>query len=338
MIESSLLNSGLSDIQTTLVLNEVGNLIGIASIAIGIGAILTMFWVSSRIASPIKQLDFQLRSQQIGKKLKNIEISRSQIDQDDEVNEVIYTINSIINQINELENKKDESLAILTHELKTPLASMLGFAQVLQKPKILGELNPKQVKAIKIINKNVTNLKVMITDILDFQKLDLNKMRFEYTNFPITRLLEKLLDTHLTYMQEKQIEYQYLSPGKIFAKSDKDKLEHVFDHLILNAVDFLPQKGGKIEFGAKTKDEEIFFYVKDNGTGVSIEKQKELFKKSQPDKTINRTHGGTGLGLPLCKGIINGLGGKMWVESEPDKGSIFYFTIPIGEEKEEKYD
>ena len=333
-IESSLLSSGLSDIQTTLVLNEVGNLIGVASLVIGIGAILTMFWVSSRIASPIKQLDSQLRSQKVGKKLRNIEISRNRIDQDDEINEVIYTINSIINQINELENKKDESLAILTHELKTPLAAMLGFAQVLQKPKVLGELNPKQVKAIKIINKNVTNLKVMITDILEFQKLDLNKMRFEYTNFPITRLLEKLFDIHRIYLQEKQIEYLYLSPGKIFAKSDKDKIEHVFDHLILNAVDFVPEKGGRIEIGGKTKDNEILFYVQDNGPGVSEEKQKELFKKSPPDKTITRTHGGVGLGLPLCKGIINALGGKLWVESEPDKGSIFYFTIPKGKEKE----
>jgi len=327
-IESSLLGSGLSDMQTASVLNEVRTLLGIAFVIIGTGAILTMFWVSSRITLPIKQLDSQLSSQDIGKKLRNIEIKRSRIDKDDEINDVIYTINSMISQINELEEKEDETLAILTHELKTPLSAVLGFAQVLQKPKVMGELNPKQEKAIKIINNNVTNLKVMIGDLLDYQKLDLNKMRYEYTYVDITKLLEKLFDTHQKYMQEKQIEILYSASGKIFTKTDRERLEHVFGHLILNAADFVPQKGGKIEIGAQTKDGEIIFYVKDNGRGIPVEKQRDLFKKSQRDKTITRIHGGSGLGLAVCKGIINGLGGKIWVESEQGKGSVFYFTIP----------
>jgi signal transduction histidine kinase len=323
--------------QTASVLNEVVTLLGIAFVIIGIGAILTMFWVSSRIVLPIKQLDFQLSSQDIGKKLRNIEIKRNRVDQDDEINEVIYTINSMISQINELEEKEDERLAILTHELKTPLAATLGFAQMMQKPKVMGELNANQEKAIKIINKNVSNLKVMVGDLLDYHKLDLNKMRYEYTRVDINKLLEKLLNTHQKQMQEKQIGCWHSAPGKIFAKTDRERIEHVFDHLILNAVDFVPRKGGKIEIGAKFKDEEIIFYVKDNGSGISVEKQRDLFKKSQRDKTITRKHGGTGLGLAVCKGIINGLGGKIWVESEEGKGSVFYFTIPK-EEKNEKTD
>jgi signal transduction histidine kinase len=336
-IESSLLGSGLSDMQTASVLNEVGTLLGIAFGIIGIGAIITMFWVSSRITLPIKQLDSQLSSQDIGKKLRNIEIKRNRIDQDDEINEVIYTINSMISQINDLEAKEDERLAILTHELKTPLAAVLGFAQVMQKPKVMGELNPKQEKALKIINKNVTNLKVMIADLLDYHKLDLNKMRYEYAYIDIPKLLEKLLDTHQKYMEEKQIEYLTSTPGKIYTTTDRERLEHVFDHLILNAVDFVPQKRGKIEIGAQTKDGEILCYVKDNGIGIPVKKQEDLFKKPPPDRTITRKHGGRGIGLAVCKGIINGLGGKIWIESEHAKGSIFYFTIPI-REKNEKID
>jgi len=156
-IESSLLSSGLSEMQTASILNEVGNSIGIVSLVIGIGAILVMFWVSSRIALPIKQLDSQLKFQHVSKKLKNIKIARNHIDKDDEINEVIYTINSMINQINELEDEKDNSLSIVTHELKTPLSAILGFAQILEKPKVMGELNPIQKKSIKIINKNVKN-------------------------------------------------------------------------------------------------------------------------------------------------------------------------------------
>jgi signal transduction histidine kinase len=331
-IESSLLSSGLSNMQTASVLNEVGTSIGIVSAVIGIIVILTMFWVSSRIAFPIRQLDSKLKSQHVGQKLRNIEIKRNSIDRDDEISEVIYTINSMINQINELEEKTDDSLAIVTHELKTPLASILGFSQLLQKPEKMGQITPKQEKVLKIINRNVSNLKVMITDILEYHKLNLEKMIFAYTYVDVTKLLEKLITSHQKYMHAKQIEFLYSISEKIFTKTDRERIALVFNHLILNAVDFVPQKEGKIEIGAKIKDGEIIFYVKDNGKGIPIEIQEELFEKALPDKTISRIHGGTGLGLAICKGIIRGLGGKIWAISGQGKGTVFYFTIPkVGE-------
>ena len=331
-IESSLLSSGMSNIQTASILNEVGTSVGIASAIIGIVAIFTMFWVSSRIAFPIKQLDSKLKSQHVGKKLRNIEIKRNRIDRDDEISEVIYTINSMINQINDLEEEEDNSLAILTHELKTPLASILGFSQLLQKSEKMGEITPKQKKVLEIINRNVTNLKVMITDILEYHKLDLKKMIFAYTYVDVTKLLEKLLNNYQKYMHEKQIEFLYSVPEKIFTKTDRERIVLVFDHLILNAVDFVPQKEGRIEIGAQSKGKEIIFYVRDNGMGIPVEIQKELFEKALPDKTISRVHGGTGLGLAICKGIIKGLGGKIWAVSRQGKGTTFYFTIPkLGE-------
>jgi len=173
-IESSLLGSGLSDMQTASVLDEVGTLLGIAFVIIGIGAIFTMFWVSSRIVLPIKQLDSQLSSQDIGKKLRNIEIKRNRIDQDDEINDVIYTINSMISQINELEEKEDERLAILTHELKTPLAAVLGFAQILQKPKVMGELNAT-TKIIEKVRISLGRIFMVLVTPLEFFYYNINR-------------------------------------------------------------------------------------------------------------------------------------------------------------------
>ena len=189
-IQSSLVGSGLSYEQALSVLENIGMSIGAVSAIIGTAAILVVYWVSSRISMPMRQLDSQLKFQKVGHHLENIKIERSSIDKNDEINQVVETINSMINQLNKLEEKKEETLAIVTHELKTPLSAMAGYAQVLQKPKIIGELNSEQVKAIKIINKNVTNLKKMIVDILDSQKLDLEKMRFEKTFVDITKLLE----------------------------------------------------------------------------------------------------------------------------------------------------
>jgi len=205
---------------------------------------------------------------------------------------------------------------------------MVGYAQILQRPKIIGELNSEQVKAIKIINKNVTNLKKMIVDILDSQKLDLEKMRFEKTFVDVTKLIEKLESNNQKLMQEKQIQFVNSTHEKIRTITDRERIEQVFDHLILNAMDFVP-KGGQIEIGAHTKDEEILFYVKDNGLGIPLDKQKDLFQKfSRLDPFITRRHGGTGLGLSICRGIIKELGGKIWLESQPGKGSEFYFTLP----------
>ncbi len=172
-IESSLLSSGLSEVQVASILNEIGISTLIISTIIGIGAVLVVFWVSSRIALPIRKLDSQLKSQRVGQLLRNIEIERNSIDKDDEISEVVQIINSMINRLNKLELKKEELLAIITHELKTPLSTMLGFAQMLDMQMITGTLNPTQQKSVKIININVSDLQKMIIDLLDSQKIDL---------------------------------------------------------------------------------------------------------------------------------------------------------------------
>jgi len=316
-IESSLLSSGLSEVQVASILNEIGISTLIISTIIGIGAVLVVFWVSSRIALPLRKLDSNLKSQRVGQLLRNIEIERSAIDKDDEINEVTHTINLMINRLNKLELKKEELLAIITHELKTPLSTMLGFAQMLT----------NQQKSIKIINRNVSDLKKMIIDLLDSQKIDLEKMRFEYTHVDVTELMEEFGSHFENLLQEKQIQFVTSTKEKISLTTDRARLQQVFEHLILNAIDFVPNEDGKIEIVAQTKDDDVIFCVKDNGIGISSERQKDIFKK-EFNKSITRTHGGTGLGLSICKGIINGLEGKIWVESVPNKGATFYFSIP----------
>jgi len=126
---------------------------------------------------------------------------------------------------------------------------MAGYAQVLQKPKIIGELNSEQVKAIKIINKNVTNLKKMIVDILDSQKLDLEKMRFEKTFVDITKLLEKLESNNQKLMQEKQIQLVNSTHEKMHTVTDRERIEQVFNH----------QKEAKSKLVLKPKMRRSFF-------------------------------------------------------------------------------
>jgi len=337
-IASSLQDTRLSNEQTTTILEEIGTSIGIASVAIGTLAVLIVLWVSSRIANPISSLSDKLKAQRLDQKLRNIEIKRSRIDQDDEINDVIYTINSMINRLNELEEKKDVFLSMISHELKIPASVIIGFTKALLKPEMTGELSPKQTKTVETIKRNATRLEKLIGDLLDSRKLELNKMRFSYAEVDITKLLEYIQTSNSNILQEKQIEFVNTTNEQISATTDGSRLDQVFTNLIRNAVDFVPDKEGKIEIGATLNDKKIHCYVKDNGIGISKEQQANLFNKFyQADSTLRRKHGGTGLGLSICKGIINGLGGKMWVKSEQGSGSVFYFEIPqISKEVEMK--
>ena len=95
-----------------------------------------------------------------------------------------------------------------------------------------------------------------------------------------------------------------------------------------NSADFVPENG-RIEINAQSKDGKVVFYVKDNGIGIPKEKQDDLFKKFyQIDTSFKRKHGGTGLGLVICKGIMEGLDGNIWLESDDGKGATFYFSLP----------
>ncbi len=322
-------NTSLSFSQTFAILEEIRNSIIAASAIIGAAVVLIVFWVSTRITTPISILSKKLRAQRIGERLRNIEIKRSPIDKDDEISEVIYTINSMINRLNELEDRKDTFLSMVSHELKTPASVIIGFSKILLKPNMIGELKPEQIKAIETVKRNATRLESLIGDLLDSRKLDLHKMKFAYGDVDITKLVEFISTNNQSIMQEKQIQFVNSTKEKISITTDGARLEQVFNNLIRNSVDFVPEGGGKIEIGARGKNKKVVCYVKDNGIGIPKEKQSSIFNRFyQVDSTIRRKHGGTGLGLSICKGFITKLGGKIWVESNPNKGSVFYFEIP----------
>jgi signal transduction histidine kinase len=269
-------------------------------------------------------------------KLRTVEIHRNRIDKDDEINDVIYTINSMINRLNELEEKKDTFLSMVSHELKTPASVIIGFSKLLLKPQMVGELSPEQKKSIETVRRNATRLESLIGDLLDSRKLDLNKMKFASADVDITQLLNFIHTSNANIMREKQIQFVDSTKETILATTDGARLEQVFTNLIHNSVDFVPAEGGKIEIGAREDNKKVVCYVKDNGIGIPKEKQSNLFNRFyQVDSSLRRRHGGTGLGLSICKGIVEGLGGKIWVESESDKGSVFYFDIPKTREKGE---
>jgi len=266
--------------------------IGIVASGISAGGLLAVFVVSSRISSPIKKLAKECKEQN-PTHLQKVDISTT-----DEVNDVSTAINGMIDQVNELEIQKEEFTSMVTHELKTPLTPIIGWCQTLKNPKIMGSLTEIQLKAVDSIQTNAKRLQLLIGDVLDAQKLDLDRMRFDYKDINVNELMEFLHTNLQNTMEPKQIEFIINIKGELKIKSDKNRLEQVFNNLILNAVDFVPGENGRIEIGAEDKGDSIFFHVQDNGIGIKKDKQEELFKKFyQVDTSHARKHGGTGLGL-----------------------------------------
>lgn len=248
--------------------------------------------------------------------------------QRDEVEKVNIELHLETEKLRERDNAKAELSAMVSHELKTPLVTISGYAEMLKDESVLGKLNPEQIHAVDTISSQTVKLERLISDIMDAQKMDLKRMKFNKREFAVDDLMEEQIQIHSKLMNDKNIQFVNTTKEKLKIKSDPDRLNQVFANLIKNAVDFVPENG-KIEINATRKNGNVVFYVKDNGKGIPKEKQDGLFKKFyQIDTSLKRSHGGTGLGLVICKGITEALGGTIWLESEVGKGTTFYFQIP----------
>lgn len=233
-------------------------------------------------------------------------------------------------QLKDTDIAKEEFTTMISHELKTPLVTISGYAEMLKEnDSILGPLNAEQIKAVEKISIETAKLERLIGDIMDAQKIDLERMKFNKKEFEVKEFLDEQIEIHLKLMNDKKIRFVNTTKETTVIASDPHRLSQVFANLIKNAVDFVPANNGSIEINAQRKNGHVVFYVKDNGSGIPKEKQDNLFKKFyQVDTSLKRSHGGTGLGLVICKGIVEALGGKIWIESEIGNGTTIFFTMP----------
>ncbi len=225
---------------------------------------------------------------------------------------------------------KDEFSAMVTHELKTPLVPIIGYCKMF-KTSMLGRLNQEQLEAIETIEKNAKRLENLITDIMDVRKLDLDQMKFQIDDLSLDEFFSNLDSDYKRILENKGCQFTTnLCTKNLVCKTDKARLRQVFDNLISNAIKVIPEKKGMIETGCMKENNNLVFYIKDNGFGILSEKQKELFQKFyQIDTSERRSIGGTGLGLAISKGIVEKLGGTISVESDGKTGTTFYMKFPL---------
>ncbi len=226
--------------------------------------------------------------------------------------------------------QKDEFSAMVTHELKTPLGPIIGYCDMF-KTSMLGTLTEEQTKAMEVIERNALRLEGLISDIMDARKLDMDKIKLHIEDLSIDEFFDNIVSSYDVVLRNKGIKFVTKLYAKgIIIKTDKTRLRQIVDNLISNSIKFVPESNGMIEVVINNDHANLITYVKDNGIGIPVEKQKELFKKFyQIDTSQRRPAGGTGLGLAISKGIIENLGGSIWVESDGELGTTFYFKLPL---------
>jgi signal transduction histidine kinase/DNA-binding response OmpR family regulator len=242
----------------------------------------------------------------------------------------------------EADAAKSSFLSTVSHELRTPLTSVLGFAKIIRRrledrlfPLIPeGDRKIQQAKQQVLDNLGVVvnegeRLTKLIDDVLDLAKIEAGKFTWNMSQVSMGDIIERATAATSSLFEAKRLSLVTdVEPGLPTITGDRDRLIQVVINLVSNAVKFTD--AGSITCSVHRRESELVVSVKDSGIGIALTDQPKVFEKfKQVGDTLTDKPKGTGLGLPICKEIVEYHGGRIWVESEPGQGSTFLFTLPI---------
>ncbi len=248
----------------------------------------------------------------------NIELSKA--------NEELSEANE---ELKSLDRMKDEFLSNVSHEFKTPLTSIQGYSQLIG-DETLGKVNGQQKKAVDTIVRNSERLRRLVDSLLYLSRAQSGKLRYSFDMIDLADVIENAIQDLALQAEGKGVELIKDVPDDLpLINADRDKMMDVFVNLIDNAIKFTPQDG-KVVVSASVSQDSIYAKVEDTGIGIPGDKIGNLFERFyQVDSSGKRKYGGTGLGLYICKKIVEDHNGDIHISSEEGKGTTVYMDLPL---------
>jgi signal transduction histidine kinase len=314
-------------IQQHMLLNAAALLI---IILIAVNTMLIGFFISRSFSRPIRELYKAAQELEKG----NFKV-RTSIKTNDELaqlseafNRSALALSKMEDERNNLDKSKSEFLSITSHELRTPITPLKAQLQMFQQG-YFGTLTDKQKESLTIILRNAERLNKIIEDFLEISRIEAARLKFVFKKTDLHDTVKETIEFMTGFAKEKNISLVSAISQLPIIEIDPDRISQVLRNLVHNAIKFSPQNS-TIEINAELQKDFIRFSVKDQGVGLNTEDQIRVFEPFyQVEGSLNRNYGGTGLGLTICRGIIEAQKGKIWIESKPGFGCTFYFTVPV---------
>jgi len=244
----------------------------------------------------------------------------------DEVRGVVVMLRDITQQ-KELDQVKSDFLSVVSHELKTPLHSIIGFVDIILMGKT-GPVSETQRDFLETVRQQAETLQIMINDLLEFSRLESGQIRLRIERVLVGQVVRGVVARLAPLADEARLQLINLVPGDLgLIAADEPRLEQVVTNLLSNAIKFTPQ--GSVTIRAVDLGHEVQVSVADTGIGIPADQLERIFDRFyQVDGTVTRSYRGAGLGLTICRHIVEYHSGRVWAESVEGQGSTFHFVLP----------
>jgi PAS domain S-box-containing protein len=230
---------------------------------------------------------------------------------------------------------KSEFLASMSHELRTPLNTILGFSELLSE-ETAGTLTEKQRRFLTHIQRDARHLLELINEVLDLSKIEAGRLELQLEKFPLAVAMAEVLTSIRPLAAAKSISLDSHLDTQLILEADRLRFKEILYNLLSNAIKFTPS-GGRVWVESSMVERSVCILVGDTGIGIAPEDQQPIFESfRQASATTKGVREGTGLGLAITKRLVEQHGGRIWVESEPGKGSRFFFTLRLSELEEQR--
>jgi signal transduction histidine kinase len=246
----------------------------------------------------------------------------------DEQRRVAQQLRTLNAELEQASHAKSNFLASMSHELRTPMNAILGFTEMIRDG-LYGEVPPEIQEPVSDIHTCGQQLLGLINNVLDLSKIEAGRMELAVGEYVVEDVVGTVKLSLRALAASKGLDLvTSVAPDLPLCTGDGKRLTQCLMNLAGNALKFTRE--GRVEIRVERQDEELLFAVADTGIGIPAEQIGAVFEEfRQADATVSRDFGGTGLGLPITKKLVELHGGRIWVESEPGKGSTFFFTIPV---------